>query len=169
MKYILIAGINGVGKTSLIGALKGLEFISNDVFDDTNEIQDRLANNLTFTQETTLAGHRTEKIIRRARSQGYDVVMFYVGLNSAEESIMRIANRVRKGGHNIPEEYVKLHWQNRLEALKRVMPLCDEVIFYDNENGFVKVAEIKNNTFRYTNGYRPAWIRKVEELAASAL
>ena len=32
------------------------------------------------------------------------------------------------------------------------------IVFYDNENGFVKVAEIFNNKFTYTNGYRPQWI-----------
>ena len=168
MKYILIAGIDGAEKTSLIGVLKGLELISDDVYDDRNdnskEIFYCLENNLTFTQETTLAGHRVEKTIRQARKQGYDVVMFYVGLNSAEESVLRIANRVRKGGHDIPEEYVRLRYQNSIESLKRVLPLCDEVVFYDNENGFVKVAEIKNNTFYYTNGYRPDWILEVEQI-----
>ena len=128
------------------------------------EISYCLENNLTFTQETTLDGHRVEKTIRQARKQGYDIVMFYVGLNSLEESLLRIANRVRKGGHDIPEDYVKLRYQNCLESLKRVLPLCDEVIFYDNENGFVKVAEIKNNTFNYTNGYRPDWIQEIEIL-----
>jgi len=29
-----------------------------------------------------------------------------------------------------------------MQALENVIPLCDKVIFYDNENGFVKVAEI---------------------------
>lgn len=168
MKYILIAGIDGVGKTSLIGVLKGFEFISDDVYDDRNENSTKISycleNNLTFTQETTLAGHRVEKTIRQARKQGYDIVMFYVGLNSAEESVLRIANRVRKGGHDISEEYVRLRYQNRIESLKRVLPLCDEVVFYDNENGFVKVAEIKNNTFYYTNGYRPDWIMEVEQI-----
>ena len=77
-------------------------------------IQYFLENNLTFTQETTLAGHRVEKTIRQARRQGYDVVMFYVGLNSVEESLLRIANRVRKGGHDIPGDYVKLRYQNRI-------------------------------------------------------
>ena len=168
MKYIIIAGIDGTGKTSLIGALKGLNLISTNIVDDEtdnlNMIQYCLENELTFTQETTLAGHRVEKTIRQARKQGYDIVMFYVGLNSLEESLLRIANRVRKGGHDIPEDYVKLRYQNRLESLKRVLPVCDEVIFYDNENGFVKVAEIKNNTFNFTNGYRPDWIHEVEQI-----
>ena len=168
MKYILVAGLDGTGKTSLIGALKGLNLISSNIIDDETDkismIQYFLENNLTFTQETTLAGYRVEKTIRQARRQGYDVVMFYVGLNSVEESLLRIANRVRKGGHDIPGDYVKLRYQNRLESLKRVLPLCDEVIFYDNENGFVKVAEIRNNTFNYTNGYRPDWIQEVEQI-----
>ena len=145
-----------------------MNLISSNIIDDETDkismIQYFLENNLTFTQETTLAGHRVEKTIRQARRQGYDVVMFYVGLNSVEESLLRIANRVRKGGHDIPGDYVKLRYQNRLESLKRVLPLCDEVIFYDNENGFVKVAEIRNNTFNYTNGYRPDWIQEVEQI-----
>ncbi|MBQ9673533.1 MAG: hypothetical protein IJV39_02785 [Ruminococcus sp.] len=74
MKYILVAGIDGVGKTSLIGALKGLKIISNSGFDDetddTNMIQYCLENKLTFTQETTLAGHRVEKPSVRHESKG---------------------------------------------------------------------------------------------------
>ena len=45
----------------------------------------------------------------------------------------------------------------------------DEVIFYDNENGFVKVAEIKNDIFRYTNGYRPKWLSEFESLIENQL
>ena len=182
MKYILIAGINGTGRSSLRGVLEGQgvalghiidadKIAKENDFDNikagkaaVTEISYCLENNLTFTQETTLDGHRVEKTIRQARKQGYDIVMFYVGLNSLEESLLRIANRVRKGGHDIPEDYVKLRYQNCLESLKRVLPLCDEVIFYDNENGFIKVAEIKYNTLNYTNGYRPDWIQEVEQI-----
>ena len=53
-------------------------------------------------------------------------------------------------------------FDNRFDSLKRIVPLCDEVIFYDNENGFIKVAEIKNNKFNYSNGYRPKWITEFE-------
>ena len=89
--------------------------------------------------------------------------MYYIGLNSSEESILRIDNRVKKGGHYIQSDDVKRRFSKRFEALKVILDYCDEVIFYDNENGFVKVAEIKNNTFRYVNGYCPEWIKEFEK------
>lgn len=174
--YILIAGVNGTGKSSLRGVLEGQgvllgHIIDADVIAKQNnydnikagkkaiaEINYCLENNLSFTQETTLAGHRVEKTIRQARRQGYYVTMFYVGLSSKEESLNRIANRVKKGGHDIPKNDVIRRFDNRINSLKKIVPLCDEVIFYDNENGFVKVAEIINNKFSYTNSYRPQWI-----------
>ncbi len=179
--YVIIAGVNGVGKSSLRGVLEGQGALLGHIIDAdaiakknnfdnikagimaVDEINYCLENNLSFTQETTLSGHRTIKTIRQARKQGYDIVMYYVGLNSKEESIQRIENRVRKGGHDIPTEDVIRRFDNRLVALKKAAALCDSVIFYDNENGFIKVAEIRNNKFYFTNGYRPDWICKFEK------
>ena len=70
------------------------------------EINRCLKAGINFTQETTLSGVRTLKTIQRARDLGYYIRLYYVGLPSAEDSLERIRNRVRKGGHNIPEEDV---------------------------------------------------------------
>ncbi len=128
-----------------------------------SEIQFCLDNNRSFTQETTLAGYRTGRTLKQARKQGYFITMYYIGLNSKEESILRIANRVRKGGHNIPREDVVRRFENRMDALGKVIPLCDKIVFYDNENGFVKVAEINNNKFTFTNGVCPQWLLEIKE------
>ncbi len=178
--YVLIAGVNGTGKTSLRGVLEGQGVLLGHIIDADaiakqnnydnikagkmaiSEINYCLENNLSFTQETTLSGHRTERTIRQARKQGYMVTMYYVGLNSKEESLIRIANRVRKGGHNIPKDDVIRRFNKRTDSLKEILPLCDKVIFYDNENGFVKVAEITNNKFSYTNRYRPQWLDQIK-------
>lgn len=174
--YVLIAGVNGTGKSSLRGVLEGQEVLLGHIIDADaiakansfdniaagkaaiKEINYCLENNISFTQETTLSGHRTVRTIRQARRQGYYITLFYVGLNTVEECLLRISNRVRKGGHNIPKQDVIRRFDNRISSFSKVLPFCDEVIFYDNENGFVKVGEIKNHRFSFTNGYRPRWI-----------
>ena len=179
-RYTLIAGVNGTGKSSLRGVLEGQGTILGHIIDADQiaknhhynvvqagrqaiaEINHCLELNVSFTQETTLSGKRVEQTLKQARKQGYYVVMYYIGLSTAQESLQRIKNRVLKGGHDIPAEDVLRRFSGRIEALQRVLPYCDEVIFYDNENGFVKVAEIKNGRFQYTNGYRPGWL---EDLA----
>ena len=179
--YTLIAGVNGTGKSSLRGVLEGQGAPLGQIIDANaiakennfdnlragkqavSEIQFCLENNISFTQETTLSGHRTERTLRQARKQGYYVTMYYIGLNSKEESLLRIANRVRKGGHDIPKADVIRRFENRIESLRKTIPLCDKVVFYDNENGFVKAAEIINNKFNYTNGIRPQWLTEIKE------
>lgn len=185
--YTIIAGVNGTGKTSLRGVLEGQGMILGRIIDAdyiakehnynnisagrqaVKIINDCLEKNISFTQETTLSGHMTLSTIKKARQKGYHVRMYYVGLNTESESLCRIENRVRKGGHNIPREDVHRRYSSRFKSLNAVIPYCDEVIFYDNENGFIKAAEIKNGIFRYTNGYRPQWLVEFEILIDSQL
>lgn len=178
--YILIAGVNGTGKSSFRGVLEGQDINLGHIIDPDliakenklnyieagklaiQEIDYCLKHNLSFTQETTLSGHRIEKTITKAHEQDYTVTMYYIGLHSKEESIKRIENRVAKGGHNIPTKDVIRRYNNRFSSLRSIIPLCDKVVFYDNENGFAKVAEVKNNKFNYTNGLRPEWLSELK-------
>ena len=175
-EYILISGVNGTGKSSFRGVLEGQgvplgHIVDPDLIAKQNnynelsagkqavrEIQACLQKGETITQETTLSSHQVRRTIVKAKEQGYRIVMYYIGLNTKYESIYRIANRVRKGGHDIQPDDVIRRFENRFDSLDRVVTLCDKVIFYDNENGFIKVAEITDGVFCYTNDYRPDWI-----------
>lgn len=175
-KYTIIAGVNGTGKSSFRGVLEGQgEYLGHiidpdliaknnnfDIFQAgkqaVSEITNCLKRNISFTQETTLSGRRIERIAAQSRKQGYYISLYYIGLNTLAESLQRIENRVRKGGHDIPKEDVERRFSNRYEDLEKTLPYCDEVSFYDNENGFVKVGEIRNNRFSFINGYRPQWL-----------
>jgi len=179
--YTIIGGVNGTGKSSLTGVLRTQlkdlgRIIDVDRITAENHltpldggrealrrIRECLDKNVCFTQETTLSGHRTEKTAAEAREKGYSVRLFYIGLDSPEECLARIENRVRHGGHDIPEPDVLRRFAGRWEAVAKVLPYCDEARFFDNDNGFVEVAEYLNGELVLKGDRRPAWIR---ELAA---
>lgn len=181
-KYTIIGGVNGVGKSSLYGAL-GEECGDFGVVIDVDKITARLggdrlkggkeavrlingclARGESFTQETTLSGHRTLKTVLTAREKGYHIRLYYIAVSSAGESLLRIENRVRKGGHDIPTKDVLKRFESRMEDLLRVLPYCDEAYFFDNENGFVRVADYRDGKLETVGDYAPGWITSLKDI-----
>ena len=178
--YTIIGGVNGTGKSSLTGVLKAetadlgkiidvdkLNIQYGNVIDGgkaaVNLINSCLNHGVSFTQETTLSGSRILKTIKRARELDYFIRLYYVGVNSADESMKRIRNRVEKGGHDIPEQDVKRRYNKRFEDLVNILPYCNEVKFYDNENGFVEKAEYKNGELITKSKSIPEWIKDLKQ------
>lgn len=170
--YTIIAGVNGVGKSSLIGILMQINGTLGIIIDTSNtdeqesmrRIESCLNSGVNFTQETTLSDIRTLKTVQTAREKGYRINLYYVAVNSADESLRRIENRVRKGGHDIPAEDVKRRFASRFSDLLKVLPYCDTAQFYDNENGFRFVAEYRNGALLQVGDYRPEWLAELIEL-----
>lgn len=177
--YTIIGGVNGVGKSSFTGVLKS-RTTDLGVIVDVDRITARAGGSLleggkrairimeecirdgvSFAQETTLSGRRPKIAAQRAREAGYYIRLYYVGLDTAEESRRRIANRVARGGHNVGTEDVERRFRGRWEALRAVLPFCDEAAFYDNDNGFVEVAAYRNGELILEGDHRPRWIMEL--------
>lgn len=173
--YTIIGGVNGCGKSSLTGALKAERSDLGLLIDvdklaaqlgspveggkaAVRKIDQCLEKGISFTQETTLSGARTERTIRRAKERGYTIRLYYIGLDTMEESLGRIANRVAKGGHDIPKEDVERRFSTRFADVLRVLPYCDEARFFDNDNGFVEVAEYRNGELIPRVSNPPRWL-----------
>jgi len=56
-----------------------------------------------FTFETTCAGHRQAKLLRSCGAANYRVTLIFLWLPSPQMAIARVAQRVARGGHHIPE------------------------------------------------------------------
>ena len=174
--YTIIGGVNGTGKSSLTGVLKtqttdlGVIVDVDKITAQTGgsavqggkialeRIEDCLRRGVSFTQETTLSGRKTELTAARAKERGYTVRLYYVGLDTPEECLARIENRVRRGGHNIREDDVRRRFAGRWEAVAKVLPYCDEARFFDNDNGFEEVAEYRNGELILKGQKHPRWI-----------
>lgn len=179
--YTIVGGVNGVGKSSFTGVLKGRTTdlgVIVDVDKITGQLgkgaieggkaalrimEDCMEKGVSFTQETTLSGHRIRNTAQRVREAGYLVRLYYIGLDTVEESKQRIANRVARGGHNINTEDIERRFAGRWAVVKSVLPFCDEAAFYDNNNGFVEVAAYRNGELILEGEYRPNWIAELAE------
>lgn len=178
--FAIIGGVNGVGKSSFTGVLK--ECIDLGVVVDVDKIAAELGNDLLtaaktaikiirdcidhslpFAQETTLSGYKTVTTAKQVKALGYYIHLYYIGLDTVDESLQRIENRVRRGGHNIPTDDVVRRFDGRWNAVAKILPYCDEAEFYDNDNGFVKVAEFRNGELRLIRNQHPKWIKELAE------
>ena len=177
--YTIVAGVNGCGKSSLNGVLR--TEISNlgkiidvdkiaagcggNLLDGGKKaialIDECLEKGICFTQETTLSGRKTLDTIKRAIAKDYYIRLYYVGLDTMEESLLRIENRVKKGGHNINTDTEINRFGKRFDDLLAVLPYCNEATFYDNDNGFVTVAKYKNGELQPIGQNHPLWLAEL--------
>ena len=107
---------------------------------------------------------RTEETAAQAGQRGYFVRLYYIGLDTVDESIKRIANRVARGGYNIGEDDVRRRFAGRWDAVRKILPYCDEARFFDNDNGFVEVAEYRNGELVLKGEMQTAWIEELAQL-----
>ncbi len=169
-QYTIVGGAHGVGKSSLLGALSAVRTDLGIIIDTDKitaecggktaeeRINECLQQGVSFTQETTLSGALTVNTIKAAQESGYKIRLCYISIESAEECISRIVKRVCKGGHSVSSEEVQRSFSERFDVLASVLPLCDEAVFFDNENGFVAAAEYKNGEFIMRSESNPCWI-----------
>ena len=152
----IISGCNGAGKTTasytvLPEVLHCKEFVNADEiarglspFNPESvaieagrlmlqRIEYLLVKDESFSIETTLATKSYINLVRRAQVKGYTVRLLFFWLNSPELALQRIAERVAKGGHNIPEPIVRRRYVAGICNLFRLfMSEVDSWEIYDN-------------------------------------
>ena len=152
----IISGCNGAGKTTasytvLPEVLHCKEFVNADEiarglspFNPESvaieagrlmlqRIEYLLVKDESFSIETTLATKSYINLVRRAQVKGYTVRLLFFWLNSPELALQRIAERVAKGGHNIPEPIVRRRYVAGICNLFHLfMSEVDSWEIYDN-------------------------------------
>lgn len=85
-----------------------------------------------FSFESTLSGRTYVPLLEGMKADGYRVYLFFLWLPSADLAVARVANRVRQGGHNIPEPDIRRRFESGLKNLFDLYcPLADGWWLYD--------------------------------------
>jgi predicted ABC-type ATPase len=86
-----------------------------------------------FGFETTLSGRLHARWLKQHQSAGYRTHLIFLSLPSADLAIARVTDRVRRGGHQVPDAVVRRRFVAGLRNLFSVyMPAVDAWSVYDN-------------------------------------
>ncbi len=152
----IISGCNGAGKTTasytvLPEILNCKEFVNADEiarglspFNPSSvaieagklmlqRIEELLKRNETFSIETTLATRSYVNLVKQAQEQGYSVRLLFFWLSTPELAVKRVAERVSKGGHDIPQDIIRRRYVAGINNLfKLFMPIVNYWAIFDN-------------------------------------
>lgn len=153
---VMIGGPNGAGKTTISRAviadtLGVAEFVNADViaqglsgFDPERaalragrvmieRLRELAEKRADFAFETTMASRTFAPWLNALVASGYRLHVVFVWLRSDELAISRVAARVRKGGHFVPDETVRQRYRRGITNFVRLYrPIAHAWRVYDN-------------------------------------
>ncbi|HRO63379.1 AAA family ATPase [Thermomonas sp.] len=154
-KLFVLAGVNGAGKSSVGGDLlrrAGKTWFNPDDYardllaasgcspteanaeawqEGMRRLEIALAGRHSHAFETTLGGNSVPAKLREAATT-HDVLMWFCGLDTPEHHIVRVRQRVTRGGHDIPEAKVRERYTASRRNLIALLPFLAQLQVYDN-------------------------------------
>ena len=156
-RIYVLAGVNGAGKSSIGGA--AFRAFGADYYDPDEAARTLIAadhglsqteansaawnagvrlleraieQRLDFAFETTLGANTIPRLLADAASEGIQIHVWYVGLSDLELHIERVKARVRRGGHDIPEQDIRRRYENSRLNLIALLPGLTALRVFDN-------------------------------------
>ena len=151
---VVLAGPTGAGNSTmaaelLVEVLGVSEFVDADVFARTlprsgaaaitagramlRRLDELGTSGRDFGFETTLASRSLAPRIRTLTRAGYECHLVFLWLPSADLAVARVADRVRLGGHAVPEPTIRRRYRSGLRNFFAVYrPLTTTWRMYDN-------------------------------------
>lgn len=191
----IFSGINGAGKSTLysfqihIGEPNlGVRICPDEILLDFNgswksnrdiaksgsltvsKIHACIDKGLSFNWETTLIGLSSISFVERAKKNGFKIHLNFIGVEDVDLSLRRIAERVERGGHGVPEAMVRMRFENQFLNFHKLFPLIDTAMFYDNTQCmevagtyYNKKLNVYNHDLNWVKGLEKAYERSIEK------
>ena len=160
---VIFGGPNGSGKSTfaldhakLIGfRYLGADQMASEIYPDDpatarieasrkflNEIRHAISNRESIIVESTLAGKSLRNTIRFAKSNGYLVTIVFVFLDSSDTCVARVRQRVKLGGHDVPESDIRRRYSRSITNFSRIYRMLADywVLVYNSSTTPENVA-----------------------------
>jgi len=87
----------------------------------------------SFAFETTMSGLAYSRMIPKWQESGFEVYIIFLSLKSANDAVSRVAQRVRQGGHDIPEKTIRRRFAKGFDNFRSIYaPIVDGWALYDS-------------------------------------
>lgn len=174
-EIIIVAGANGVGKTTFAQQFLieypqyeylNADEIAKEISPENPQAKQFRAGKIFFKRlnqfieqgkscviESTLSGRYLIKFIGRIKEQNYQTTLAFIFVDSPEISIERIAGRVKKGGHFVPEDDVRRRFVRGRRNFGNIYKnLVDRwSLVYNSQAGFREIAFGEKDVFKITD------------------
>jgi predicted ABC-type ATPase len=158
---VVLAGPNGAGKSTFFAEYLhglGLLFVNADhiarllhdaeprlptpqlerrAFEEAERLRaDLIDLRFGFCTETVFSDPAGAKpdFMERARSSGFVVLLVFIGLAGPALSVARVATRVARGGHDVPNDKLFARYPRTLKNLKSAVGAVDRAFLFDNSS-----------------------------------
>lgn len=184
-RLLMICGPNGSGKSSftnktslrsimpvidpdLIAKFEGLPPMT--AGKETSRRAKRfIAEGMSFAKESTMTSNFDFKLMQLAKENSFEVELLYIALESPQDSIHRIKQRVALGGHHVPDKDVIRRYGRSMDNLEKALSAVDRAVMIDNSKRQDRtVATAEKGKVQLTGKDTPGWlIRALPHLEAA--
>lgn len=187
LRMVVLAGPNGSGKSTVTDALKIDERFP-DVYINADDIsrtelahisdpikrnieaanlaerrrRDALTSGKPFAFETVMSTPGKLALFDEARTKGYNVDLIFVTTEDVAINLVRVENRVAKGGHSVDPGKIAERYERAMHLLPSAIAKSDMAEIYDNSftgHRPILVARKHNHQIEFIDS-QPKWVQE---------
>lgn len=128
------------------------------------QVKKAIQTNGHFAYEGHFRDAATLKTPRKFKKKGYELSLIFMGLSDPHQSELRVIDRAKQGGHNVPLYEIDANFYGNLVTLNKYYKLFDEIIVIDTSKSLqhqILLHKRKSEILFYTRMKdQPEWFRK---------
>ena len=86
----------------------------------------------TVGVETVLSTDKYRKLVEEAKARDFEFRLLYVTLRTADQNVERVKMRVATGGHDVPEDKIRIRRERSYQQLPWFLDRADLALIFDN-------------------------------------
>lgn len=128
--------------------------------------QKLLEQKISFTFETVMSHPSKVELLAKAQQTGYRTYLYFVATDDPAINISRVHNRVKQGGHAVPEDKIASRYHRSLDLLMDAIRHTNRAYVFDNsgdnkDRKHTCLAEITDGkVMELKSDQIPAWFKR---------